>query len=611
MKRIQSIFSSSLLLLVWGLLGCLVASCSDNLPEAEGDSSQENAQPFDWTRGTELSTHYSFLRNYGVGYSYDAVDGEYCNWNDIRCQVINRAALENLRNQGGPTLYGNVTVREATESSKYTYNKRDYVAGFRLNSDYAVDLGLYNKTKRTRQDILEDGVQENFYYSVERTISMGQQWIVDSDILSYISTGRYTHLLTSSFRNAVAHMQKAVYDEQHDATYLNAMVDSFINVYGTHVVISSTLGGKVQVDLAREMWRYNDQVKEEEYTTEEILSAYSTREENRQEAIYKFIESSSINVTAYGGDQSVLTGFLGMTKYDGTRSFSADCLEDWQNSLNLDFLNEKFSNVEMVDMSVRPIWDFIEAIDEDGEVAALVKSVITQDVSHWQDLLGQSNFFSTSFPTTYDDPKVNIRCENGQYKTIAWSDLENDSTIMPEGAHPCVNIVSGGRYVAVVCQEEVDGELYWMAFPIYEGKANLIEGMAVKDGQAFRVSWSYTDKKYKVSALSSYSAPQTSTFYVNEGSISFQPDEAMTYAESHPILYLESTGGVQPNGSFKLGNQFVPVKKGLNFTLPLAQKEKNPETLIGWQWDATTSQAERLSSYTYIYNPQEMDYVKE
>ncbi len=610
MKEIYSILRSILLLLLCGVAFGCVASCSDELSEAEGNSSEENAQPFDWTRGTQQSTRYSFLRNYAVGYGYNAVDGEYCNWSDIRSQVINRAAMENLRNQGGPTLYGSITVNEVSQTQQYTYNKRDYVAGIHLNTDYSVDLGLYNKTKRTRQDVLEDGVQENFYYSVERTISMGQQWIIDTELLAHLTEGDYTTLVTASFRNAVAHMAKAVYDEHHDATYLTAMVDSFINVYGTHVVVSATLGGKVRVDLAREMWRYNDQVQEEAYSAEEILWAYSTREENRKEAIYKFIESSSINVTAYGGDQSVLTGFLGMTKYDGTRSFSSECLEDWQSTLNLDFLNEKNSNVELVDMGVRPIWDFVEALDEYGEVADLVKSVISQDVSHWQDLLGQSNFFSTSFPTSFDNPKVNIRCEDGGYKTIAWSDIEKDPTLLPEGAHPCVNIVSGGRYVAVVCQEEIDGELYWVAFPIYEGKANFLEGIAVSGDKAYRMTWSYGNNAYTKSALSSYAAPQTSTFYVNEGSISLQPDEAITYAESHPILYLESTGGVQPDGSFKLGNQFVPVKKNLSFILPLAPQEKQPDTLIGWQWDATTSQAERLSSYTYIYNPQEMDYVK-
>ncbi len=132
--------------------------------------------------------------------------------------------------------------------------------------------------------------------------------------------------------------------------------------------------------------------------------------------------------------------------------------------------------------------------------------------------------------------------------------------------------------------------------------------MAVKDGKAYRVTWSYASKKYQVSLLTG--TTQTSTFYVNEGSISLQPDESMTYAASHPILYIETTGGVQPDGSFKLGNLFVPVKQGLSFTLPLAPKEKQPDTLIGWQWDATTSQAERLSTYNYIYSPQEMTYAE-
>lgn len=609
MTRILPSIPQSLILL-WMLVLGFTTSCSDTLLDEEGNSAGQNGTSFEWTRSSDLPTRYAFLRNYGVGYSYNAVDGEYCNWNDIRCQIINRDVLERLKEDQGITLFRKNTYNLAESKSKYLYNQRDYVAGIHLESDTEVDLGLYNKTKRTRQDVLEDGKQENFYYSVERTITKGSQALYYSDLLDYVSNGQYEYLLTSSFRNAIQHMQKAVYEENHNAAYLTAMVDSFIDVYGTHVIVNATLGGKIRLDLSHEMWRYNDKVQEKEWTQEEIFSAYSQREENRKEEIYKFIEKTSIYVTAYGGDQTCLADILGETRYDGTRNFSPTNVNTWQATLKLDPNDENNSNVELIDMEVCPIWEFIEAIDPDGMVVKLVKGEITQDISHWQELLGPANFFNTSFPVGFDNPKVNLRQSSGDYITLDWNSLKDDPNLVPAGAQPCINLVSGGRYVAVTCQEEIDGQLYWMAFPIYEGKPNLKEGIAVSGDKAYQAQWKYTENKYHLIPLNKAQAPQTSTFYVNEGAVSLVQQSVLDYTEAHPMLYLEITGGVQPDGSIQTGNYFVPVKKGLDFTIPLAPKEKSPDQLIGWKWNSTDNHADRLSTYTYIYNPSEMDYAE-
>lgn len=591
----------SLLLCLQGLV-----SCSDAWQE-ENDVPQK-ASLFEWTRAADQSTRYAFLRNYGVGYSYNAVEGEYCNWNDIRCQIINRDVLERLEENMKLSLYGQIQYEAASQSSQYTYNQRDYVAGIHLNTKTAVDLGLYNKTKRQRQDVLEDGIQQSFYYSVERTITKGRQWLHDADILAYVGNGEYEYLFTESFRNAVKHMQQAIYEEQHDETYLTAMVDSFIQVYGTHVIVQATLGGKVRLDLKHTMWRYNDKVSEEQWSMEEILKAYSQRKENREDSIYQFIQNSSIYVTAYGGDQTYLKDFLGKTRYDGTREFSFAPLDNWQNSLRLDLNDEKNSNVELIDMDVRPIWDFIEVIDPDGEVADRVKAAITQNIGFQQGLLNTQYVFNTSFAVQYANPSVKIREQSGDYSIIRWNDVKTDGTLVGSSAHPCVHIVSGGQYVAIVCQEEIDGQLYTTVYPVYGGKANLLEGIAIKGQEAYALKWSYLQEKYVLTKMSR--VPQTAIVYMNEGALSLTSQSELAYAESHPLLYLETTGGVQPDGTFKRGDVFVPTKKNREFVISTFPANKNPEQLIGWDWDAATQRAVRNSTYTYIYNPSEMDYVE-
>lgn len=585
-----------------------ITSCSDTVLDEEGKDVPQANSSFVWARSSDKSDHLAFLRNYGVGYSYDAVEGDYCNWNGIRCQVVNRSVLERLESQQHLYLYGKAEQDMASHSFKYTYNKRDYVAGIHLDTEVGIDLGLYSNTKRTRQDVLEDGVREQFYYSSDYSMVKGKQWLDKANLLATVKNGKFKGLLTASFENAVNHMMHAVYEEEHDEMYLTAMVDSFIKVYGTHVIVSATLGARLQLDLTHDMWRYNDKVQEKEWTTEQILFAYSERETNRKEEIYKFIENTSIYVTAYGGDQSYLKDFLGKTRYDGTRSFDANtAIKNWVSSVKFDLNDEKSSNVELVDMIVAPIWEFVGAIDLYDEVVERVKAEIMQDISYQQELLGSANLFNTSFSLNFADPKVKVRENSGGYTTLPWSVVSKGKN----GVTPVINIVSGGRFVATICKEVIDGKEYTTVYPIYNGKIGYHDGLAIDGNKAYGLKWSYPKEKYELLSMSAENVPQTDIIYINDGALSLVKQDELTYVGSHPMLYLETTGGVQYDGSFVRGNVFLPVKQDRGFVITGANESQNPSQLISWTWNANTKQCNRdESTYTYIYNPTEMDYVE-
>lgn len=597
---------------------CLVSSCSDTLLDDDARDVPQADGAFEWTRAADRSTRLAFLRNYGVGYSYNAVNGEYCNWNDIRCQIINRNVVERVQELiPTETFYGQMTTEIVSYSSKYTYNTRDYVAGIRLDTKQAVDFGLYGKSKRTRQDVLEDGVRQQFYYSTDYSITKGQQWIDANNILAYIADGQYELMLTESFRGAVKHMMNAVYNEKHDELYLTAMVDSFLQVYGTHVVVSAVVGARLQLDLTHDMWRYNDQVQESEWTTEQILFAYSHRKENRKESIYKFIENTSINVSAYGGDQSYLTDFMGKTQYDGTRTFDAQgAIAKWSESVKFTPDDDKNSNVELVDMKVKPIWDFIEPLDIMGEVVDRVKVEIMQDISYQQDQLGSVSLFNTSFPVNIANPKVKVHESSGGFRTCSWESVRASfQDLLPQDLKPIVNIVSGGRYVATICHEEIDGKEYTTVYPIYNGKISCHDGLAIDGDKAYTIRWSYDNKGYELRQMSAKDAPQTDVVYINDGALSLVKQDELTYAEAHPMLYVESTGGVQYDGSFDSGGLYLPQKRGLNFFIADPLQGVVKWQFINWNWvkdsDSDVMKCMRdESAYTYIYSPTEMDYVE-
>ena len=544
------------------------------LPSASGGG-------FQWTKAEDIETRRKFIRNFGVGYSYNAVRGSFCDWSDIRCQIVNRQAIEAYQELSGDILGGSSNSQSISTHSKFTYSKRDYVAAVHLETEQKIDIGLYNKTKRSRQDFLEDGIEESFYYTLDEEIIMADMYIADGNVLNYyMHDDRCDNFLTVSFVNAVLHIAES------DPTNI-AVVDSFVNIYGTHVITQAWLGGKIRVDLSNYMWRYKDNAKEEEeWDSGGFIDAVKDAGlDHTGKDEYKWLEHGRLNITAYGGNQTTLTGLLGEHAPDGTRTFSTEGISQWRKSLFFDPENEARSNIELVDMRLRPIWEFARAIDDDA--ADRIKAAILQDVSLQQSLLGENNFFDTSFPIRYTKAGA---CYAGRFAPTVW--YIHDKPDVPI----VVNIVSGGRYVACVCHETIGSRDLWVCYPIYEGKIKMPCGLGVdSQGRVFSVMWI----NGKATVLRVESERAADTFYITAGEIGVSPQEGVTYAESKYMPYIELAGGVQPDGTYYVSDAYQVVRDGADFVLHDCKKV--PSNMIGWD-----SEGRRLPDYVYIYNPNEL-----
>ena len=566
------------------LLAVLLWSCRTlerpAAPDGDGMPGWFPSSGFQWTRAEDVETRTKFLRNYGVGYSYNAVRGSFCDWNDIRCQVVNRQTIEEFQKWSGETLCITNTGQSVSSHSCFNYSKRDYVAAVHIETEDKIDIGLYNREKRSRQDFLEDGVEEQFYYSLSEEIIMADAYIVPGTIVHFFESSEdCDNFLTLSFVNAVQHVAES------DPSNI-AVVDSLINVYGTHVITAAWLGGKIRVDLSNYMWRYKDVAKEDEWSTDEFLDAVSCKDESRTgKDEYTWIEHGKLNISAYGGNQSYLTGLLGEHEPDGTRTFSTDGISQWRLSLFFDRENEYRSNVELVDMRLTPIWEFAAAVDE--EAAERIRAAIEQDVAVQQSMLDQNNFFDTSFPIRYPEASVKY-CHDGVWTSYDRVDSEEHPMI--------VNIVSGGRYVASVCHETIGRRDLWVCYPIYEGSIKMPCGVGVDNaGRVFTVMWINGN----ATVIQADSDKAGDTFYINGGEIDIKPQAGVTYADSHALPYIELAGGVQPDGSYD-SVPYLVEREGAEFvirTIPL------PKNVVGWSEDG-----HRLSDYVYIYNPNELRY---
>lgn len=535
---------------------------------------------FEWTKAQDVETRSKFLRNFGVGYSYNAVRGSFCDWTDIRCQVVNRVPLEEFQELSGETLYATSSSQMVSVHTEFNYSKRDYVSAVHLETEEKIDIGLYNREKRSRQDFLEDGVEEKFYYSLSQEIVMADAYIVPGAVVHFFERrDDCAEFLTMSFVNAVMHVA------QSDPSNI-AVVDSLVNVYGTHVITSAWLGGKIRVDLSNYMWRYKDVAKEDEWTAEEFLNAVSGKDASRTgKDEYTWLEHGKLNIMAYGGDQSSLTGLLGEHAPDGTRSFSIEGIAKWQESLFYDPDNESRSNVELVDMRLTPIWEFARAVDE--KAAERIKAAIQQDVAIQQSLLGEGNFFDTSFPIRYPSARASYHTRNG------WVPYERLDS--PE--HPMiVNIVSGGRYVASVCHETVGSKDLWVCYPIYEGKIKMPCGVGVDNqNRVYMVQWI----EDSVTLLPTTSPNAGDTFYISGGAIGVEPQEGVQYAPSWALPYIELAGGIQPDGTYD-SQPYLVEREGANFVI---RQEDLPKNIVGWDQNGS-----RFADYVYLYTPNELRY---
>lgn len=512
----------------------------------------------------------AFLRNFGVGYGYNAVSGRYCNYDDIRCQVLNRRQLERAAvNMQEKLFFADYTTRSFFRDT-VAYSDHDYVAIFNLDENSSINCVVYSQEQTIRQNILEDGLRQSFYYCADETQQVASQWISVASTKAAMQLGLDPqNLLTASFRDAVRHL-----GDTNDP----AAVDSFIRVYGTHVVVGAAVGGRLHIDLKNSMKRYSRRLQEEEFKSEDLLVAFKSRSENRQlSEQYAWVEDASINVTAYGGDQSALSQLVGPQRYDGSRRFDVASLSAWRSSITFVPDDEYASNAEMIDMEVVPIWEFVFDVD----AAAKLRTRITSDAALARKLLGEKNFASCSFPLRHDEAKCQVARRNGSWETVTHRTGKRSDRHV-------VFVVSGGRYVAMQSYEYlsgpgVSGRYFWTVYPVYGTEVKLYCGLAVSesDGTVYRL----------VMGNDGYVRPQVltgaeqvgwdATVYLNAGQLSFTAQQGYDYAPATPMLYVEPTHGVNTDGTVDVSYAIVDKPSGNEFGIEIPAD--GPQD-IGEQW---------------------------
>lgn len=545
----------------------------------------------------EVQSQKSFYRHHALGYSYDAVNGNYCDLKYVRCQVLNRAIIEAVDTLEVNGIFNEEYLNDTYLSSSVSTSVVDYVqnCNFVAGANAKIALILGGEVKGICH-IFEDGTEDNYILHDERELPRARYTLQIGDLQELVR--KYPTLLTSSFRKSI---------EKLAATSVNdwKAVDDFINIYGTHVVNAATLGARLTVDV---------QVKTNKFDTREgdSLMAEATiatlfklsHTSESQTKNYQILRDCKCHVEAIGGDVSMLDKLVSRTFFSN-EDLDSVMLTSWEESVRFDGEDIANSNVEMTAMEVWPIWELVP----DKSVADRLQARIQADAAIMLQLLGNRNFLNAKFPY----PISSVTCRIGNQKNQKFDNPD------------VTDVIVDGRHVATVCREMVPAisktEYVQVAYPIYEGRVKLTNGLCVHDGKTYSVDW--RNDQFKVNEVDGLTTSD-GYMYLTGGVLSTSSFDEVDYQTGNLVLGCERPGGIAINGS--LAGIMVKVQKHFGHFY-LVDDKNYYGNLPNWSY-VTSAPAEasdmdykdyfpqgawqnrmvRDASYVYLFNPTELGY---
>ena len=511
--------------------------------------------------------------------------------------MLNRAILEAVDTLEVNGIFNEEYLHDSYFSSSVSTSVVDYVqnCNFVANAEAKIAVILGGEVKGICH-IFEDGTEDSYILHDERELPRARYTLQIGELQSLVQ--KYPSLLTSSFRKAVDKLAATNVDDWK-------AVDDFINIYGTHVVNAATLGARLTVDV---------QVKTNKFDTREAdsLMAEATiatlfklsHTSESQTKNYQILRDCKCHVEAIGGDVSTLDKLVSRTFFSN-EDIDSEMLTTWEESVRFDGEDIANSNVEMTAMKVWPIWELVP----DKSVANRLQARIQADAAIMLQLLGNRNFLNAKFP--YPISSVTCRIGNQRHQKFD---------------NPAVtDVIVDGRHVATVCREMVPAisktDYVQVAYPIYEGRVKLTDGLCVHDGKTYSVDW--RNDHFKVNEVDGLTT-EDGYLYLTGGVLSTSSFDNVDYQTGHLVLGCERPGGIDINGS--LAGDMVKVQKHFGHFY-LVDDKSYYGNLPNWSY-VTSAPAEaaevdyrdyfpqgewqnrmvRDNSYVYIFNTTELGY---
>lgn len=519
---------------VCGTLMFSICSCYHDGIEDVALPHESEREEYWYTRTRSAQQQSTMLRSHAVGFSYDAVYGEYCSQNSVRCQVLD---LERLSEESVYSLEKNVT----TYDENYVAHSLSECLS-NMESSFAAkgDFYICQKEGQKYASMFQKRTDKVVLFTNTRICQILKKKVIMDRLRNIFeeSDDPYVYL-SPGFRYAIDKIRR---------NKNVAVVDSFIEIFGTHVVTQANVGGSIKLDLVSTTSDIKSAVNEKTMSFESIdlylYESTSSSSSEKQTFFNGVVKNAELYLSVNGGDVSVFNKLV-LNPHDNNRS--AEMLTNWARSLDQGSSSDWNSRLELADMQVTPIWEFIP----DATVAARVRARIEASAPTMQDLYGNRNFIDVKFPSSVN--KVSCKL-GGTSKTFT---------------NPyVVDVFAANRHVATICREwvpEIDTKnSVVVAYPIYENQVQLDAGVCIRNENgrnvAYNVKWTYDG--FSVTQLADSVGE---TLYLQAGFIKAEPHSLVRqYQTGKLAIGYEWPGSIGVDGTLQKGKSYYTTRKFLD-----------------------------------------------
>jgi len=564
----------------------LLSACQNDydLPFDNNSLPPAPTSPFTRAMQEDTMTVKDFRRSYGVGFSYDGIWGERCNLMDVHCRVLDLEAVLSTGDKISEQLFVSSINNSITCSSISEFSHSTFSQHTTFSFDVGARLLVFSGGFGECSEIWEQGETNNFFCKVKYKAPSMSMDLQQASISSIIKSGEGNQMLTPNFLEAVRWIGN------HPG---EAVVDSFLLCYGSHVVTSSQIGGfiEVQMNMSRDslMDIYSKKLLGEAAATQIFKFEYESQEFTTE---MNLLHDADCHLMIKGGDLNTIPNELLHFTFGRTPDLSS-YVDAWVGSLNYDTDDYLHNNLEMTDMNITPIWKFIP----DENVAKRVRLRVEGTAQELIKEAGYFNYCNTSFKIP-----ASVTCNMG-----------ND-TVTFHQPDVC-NIISAGRYVATICREKVELpdiglKQVHVVYPIYNQHVNLSCGYTFYGDAAYNVCW--LNGRCFVEKDSILPAPTDSIIYMNNGIPGSLQLLNIIYQPSNAVIGYEWPYSITLDGKLDTSKPYyLTYKEGKDFLLKKADgtlQEGLVEGLPGWSLTDGRMVRDKESKYFYYWNPLEVSF---
>ena len=497
------------------LTGFLCTACEDLdidyvYPEAPTYLTKAESA-FEAARARNYAEEYKryLQRSYGVGYGYNAF-GAYADYNAIRDVIIDIDSLiyyetldmaQIITDDRTPETYQTVTEGEDSE---------------KMLKALSVQAGLSSDLKFFQAEVkgsyASSDLRSNYYSfcSVYTGLTLASRHI---DPLSLsVMCRRHPTILTPGFRQIIAEIDSCMVGSVINLEKAFRLIDLMYEVYGTHLVYHAKLGGRLTFLNTFERSSLDSRTSMSASARANLLNICGFSTSYQEEVTYQqHSTKSKTRITACGGQETILSRMLfadNVGKLDDP--IAQGVIRDWYSSVKIDFDNPENSNVELIDMQLFPMDDFI--IDLGYEAVSALVAQKTGKQMEYEDGL---------FPRVYN--KINTSIPTQQLKMASTSQI--------------LTLNSGHEVIGELDYECIYGKEYVTLYPAIDGTL-CHEGIARSYGgdSLWLINWQDT-AVYVTPIRNDRPIPY---LYYTHGKIDTAPEEDESYNTDMTTLHIDT-----------------------------------------------------------------------